>query len=258
MLPAASLAAPPRLRLLSGGGCGKLREPEPAPYAPPGAFAPRLVDRIRVAALHAPDVARGAGWVEMPFGLDRTYPVAARSFPWRWAFPGTRTYRHGESGPFRRRHLHESVLPRAAKDAIRRAGVAKHASRHTFRRAFATHLLEDGHDIRAVPDLLGHPDSSTTMLCTHVLGRGVGGVRSPADRLGSCGEGGGEGAMVRTGRQGTAIGGGARRPIAEAERRGTRRKTASMARSRPLRRARSGALDGGITRMGANYTETSN
>lgn len=87
------------------------------------------------------------------------------------------------TGQRRRHHLHESVVQRAVKDAVRRAGLAKPASCHTFRHSFATHLLEDGYDIRTVQELLGHKDLSTTMIYTHVLNRGWGAVRSPADRL---------------------------------------------------------------------------
>ncbi len=136
-----------------------------------------------VRSQHLGDLPRGAGWVELPAALGRKYPNAGQELAWQWVFPATRFYIHRETGQRRRHHLHESVLQKAVREAARRAGVAKPASCHTFRHWFATHLLEDGYDIRTVQELLGHTDVSTTMIYTHVLNRGWGGVRSPADRL---------------------------------------------------------------------------
>jgi integrase len=125
----------------------------------------------------------GAGWVELPGALGKKYPNAGREWTWQWVFPATRVYVDRLTGERRRHHLHESVLQRAVKTAALRAGIPKRVSCHTFRHSFATHLLEANYDIRTVQELLGHNDVSTTQIYTHVLNRGPGAVRSPADRI---------------------------------------------------------------------------
>ena len=132
---------------------------------------------------HQRDIEHGAGWVELPTALARKYPNAGREWAWQWVFAATRTYVEAASGQRRRHHLHESVIQRAIKSAALRAGLSKRAGPHTLRHSFATHRLEDGHDIRTVQELLGHRDVATTMIYTHVLNRGPAAVRSPADRL---------------------------------------------------------------------------
>ncbi len=112
------------------------------------------LDAVRVQ--HQQDLAAGAGWVELPTALLRKYPNAGREWAWQWVFPATRLSRNRVTGPRRRHPLHETVLQRAANAAGRRAGLAERASPHTLRHSFATHLLEDGHDIRTAQDLLGH------------------------------------------------------------------------------------------------------
>jgi len=150
------------------------------PAAAREALTRHLADVRRI---HEADLARGFGRVVLPFALDRKFPNAATEWRWQFVFPAGRICRDPRFGPPSRYHLHESVVQKALVQAVRPAGITKRVGPHTMRHCFATHLLEDGYDIRTVQELLGHRDVRTTMTYLHVMNRGALGVKSPMDRL---------------------------------------------------------------------------
>ena len=148
----------------------------------PESVVPELKEHlVRVRALHEDFLRRGYGDVELPYALIRKYANAGGEWAWQYVFPARNISTDPRTGARRRHHIHESVLQRAVKGAVRLSGIAKPVSCHTCRHCFATPLLESRTDIRTIQELLGHKDVNTTMIYTHVMQKPSINVQSPLD-----------------------------------------------------------------------------
>jgi integron integrase len=148
----------------------------------PTSLSPDLQSHLaQVKFLHDEDCQRGFGEVWLPYALSRKYPNAGRSWTWQYVFPSSKISSAREDGTLRRHHISEATIRKAVKEALGKTAIAKHASCHTLRHSFATHLLDAGYNIRTVQELLGHKDVKTTRIYTRVTNRGGRGVLSPLD-----------------------------------------------------------------------------